>query len=218
MSKLVEDDIPNPLLQWAPDNTLRGGELTKVEDPLLARDTWINQLFVGHNLQSASYKVQTKINYVRFRQLMSEARRQALELDEQDFFFGVINKASYRYALGRLSVEPRWKSEFRKQSRSLFALEHSTSLYELFSAVVETRLLRATQLQAGVEYLIFNDFDVDANDFNSITGAVQFTNQSQYLGYSLHALAGLRIERQDFKEREARYTSQTFITIYAGLE
>ena len=36
MSKLVEDDIPNPLLQWAPDNTLRGGELTKVEDPLLA--------------------------------------------------------------------------------------------------------------------------------------------------------------------------------------
>jgi hypothetical protein len=218
MSKLVEDDIPNPLLQWAPDNTLRGGELTKVEDPLLARDTWINQLFVGHNLQSASYKVQTKLNYVRFRQLMSEARRQALELDEQDFFFGVINKASYRYTLGRLSLEPRWKSEFRKQSRSLFALEHSTSLYELFSAVVETRLLRATQLQAGIEYLIFNDFDVDANDFNSITGAFQFTNQSQYLGYSLHALAGLRIERQDFKEREARYTSQTFITIYAGLE
>ena len=218
MSKLVEDDIPNPLLQWAPDNTLRGGELTKVEDPLLARDTWINQLFVGHNLQSASFKVQTKLNYVRFHQLMSEARRQALELDEQDFFFGVINKASYRYTLGRLSLEPRWKSEFRKQSRSLFALEHSTSLYELFSAVVETRLLRATRLQAGVEYLIFNDFDVDANDFNSITGAVQFTNQSQYLGYSLHALAGLRIERQDFKEREARYTSQTFITIYAGLE
>ena len=63
----------------------------------------------------------------------------------------MINKASYRYALGRLSLEPRWKSEFRKQSRSLFDLEHSTSLYELFSAVVETRLLRATQLQAGVE-------------------------------------------------------------------
>ena len=40
----------------------------------------------------------------------------------------------------------------------------------------------------------------------------------QYLGYSLHALAGLRIERQDFKEAKARITSQTFITIYAGLE
>ena len=172
----------------------------------------------GHNLQSASYKVQTKLNYVRFRQLMSDARRQALELDEQDFFFGLINKASYRYALGQLSLEPRWKSEFRKQSRSLFATEHSTSLYELFSVVAETRVLRATRLQTGIEYLIFNDFDIDANDFNSITGAFQFTNQSQYLGYSLHALAGLRIERQDFKEREARYTSQTFITIYAGLE
>ena len=84
--------------------------------------------------------------------------------------------------------------------------------------MVETRLLRATRLQAGVEYLIFNDFDDDARDFNSITGAFQFTNQSQYLGYSLHALAGLRIEREAFKEAEARYTSQTFITIYAGLE
>ena len=218
MSKLVEDNIPNPLLQWAPDNTLRGGELTKVEDPLLARDTWVNQLFIGHNLQSAAWRLKPKVNWVSFRQLMSEARRQRLELAESDFFFGVINKASYRWSLGRVSVEPRWKSEFRKQSRSLFALEQSTSLLELFSAVVETRVLRATRFQAGLEYLIFNDFDVDAKDFTSITGAFQFTNQSQYMGYQLHALAGIRIAWQDFKEAKARTTSQTFITIYAGLE
>ena len=218
MSKLVEDNIPNALLQWAPDNTLRGGELTKVEDPLLARDTWINQLFVGHNLQSPAWRLQTKVNWVRFRQLMSKARRQNLELDESDFFFGIINKASYRLEMGTVSFEPRWKSEFRKQSRSLFALENTTSLQEIFSAVVETKVLRATRLQAGLEYLIFNDFDFDVNDFNSITGAFQFTNQSQYLGYQLHALAGIRIERQDFKEAKARTTSQTFITIYAGLE
>ena len=50
MSQLVADDIPNPLLQWRPDNTLRGGQLVHLDDPLLARDTWINQLFVGHIL------------------------------------------------------------------------------------------------------------------------------------------------------------------------
>ena len=67
MSKLVQDDIPNPLLQWAPDNTLRGGELTKVEDPLLARDTWVNQLFVGHNLQVAALFLTTKMHWLNFR-------------------------------------------------------------------------------------------------------------------------------------------------------
>ena len=218
MSKIVQDNIPNGLLQWAPDNTLRGGELTKVEDPLLARDTWINQLFVGHHLQSAGWRIQTKFNWVLFRQLMERGRREALELDESDFFFGIINKASYRWKLGKVIVEPRWKSEFRKQSRSLFALDNSTSLQELFSAVVETRVLRQTKLQAGLEYLIYNDFDVDFEDFKSLTGAFQFTNQSQYLGYQLHALAGLRIERRDFKAAKARTTSQTFITIYAGLD
>ena len=123
-----------------------------------------------------------------------------------------------RDRLGKVVVEPRWKSEFRKQSRSLFALDNSTSLQELLSAVVETRVLRHTKLQAGLEYLLYNDFEADSNDFNSITGAFQFTNQSQYLGYQLHALAGIRIERRDFKEAEARTTSQTFITIYAGLD
>ena len=47
MGKRVEDDIPNPLLQWAPDNTLRGGELTKVDDPLLAREMAYRQHLTG---------------------------------------------------------------------------------------------------------------------------------------------------------------------------
>ena len=218
MSKLVEDDIEDPLLQWAPDNTLRGGELTKVDDPLLARETWVNQLFAGHSLQAASLNFQTKVNWLLFHQLMNKTRRQAFGLDASDFFFGVINKASYSYDLGNIVLEPRWKSEFRKQSRSLFALGSTTSLMELWSVLVETRVLRVTRLQTGVEYVLFNDFDVDENDFNEMTVAFQFTNQSDYLGYRLHALAGLRLSREDFKGQKAQTTSQTFITIYAGLE
>lgn len=218
MSKLVEDTIPNPLLQWSPDNTLRGGILTKVDDPLLARDTWINQLFLGHNLQRASFYLETKMNYLLFHQLMSKAKRQQLELNSSDFFFGLINKASYRLHFGQFTLEPRWKSEFRKQSRSLFTVSDHTSLTEIVSALLETNLLRATKLQTGIEYVFFNDFDNNNNDFNALNVAFQFSNRSDYLGYRLTSLAGMRIERQDFKKRKSQTSTQTFITVYAGLE
>lgn len=218
MNKRVEDDIPNNLLQWAPDNTLLGGELTQVEDPLLARDTFVSQSFVGHQIQWRSFSLISKANYVLFEQLMDRQERQQFNLDARDFFFGLINKLSYRREIGRFVLEPRWKSEFRKQSRGLFSLEERTSLSELFSALFETPLLRVTKLQAGVEYMIFNDFDQDANDFNSLTGAIQFNNVSSYLGYRLRALAGLSLERKKFKGVKARTTSQSFITIFAGLD
>ena len=218
MAQLVEDDIANPLLQWAPDNSLQGGELTKIEDPLLARETWVNQAFAGHKYQAGSLLLMTKVNYVLFHQLMKKSRRQAHNLDASDYFFGVINKASYRYELGRLILEPRWKSEFTKQTRSLFSLEDRTTLTELLSGLVETKVLRATRVQAGIEYVFFNDFDEDLNDLNSLTVALQFTNESNYLGYRLRSLAGLSVERRDFKEQKDTTTTQSFITVYAGLD
>ena len=218
MTQLVEDDIPNPLLQWSPDNSLQGGELTKVEDPLLARETWVNQLFVGHSLQSASLHVMNKVNYALFHQLMNKGRRQEHGLSASDYFLGVINKVSYRYDLGRLTLKPRWKSEFTKQTRSLFTLNSRTTLMELFSGLAETALLRSTKVQTGIEYVFFNDLDEDINDFNALTVALQFINETAYLGYKLRALSGVAVEHKEFKEQKDRTTSEFFITIYAGLD
>ena len=218
VTKRVKDDIPNPLLQWSPDNTLRGGQLVEVEDPLLARDTWVNQLFVGHSLQSASLHVTSKVNYVLFHQLMAKRRRQRHQLAQSDYFFGVINKANYRYALGKLTLEPRWKSEFIKQSRDLFTLDSRTTLMELFSGLAELEVLQVTRLQAGLEYMLFNDLDADANDFNSLTLAFQFVNESEYQGYRIKALTGIVVERRYPKGMKSTTTTQSFITIYAGLQ
>ncbi len=221
MTQKVEDNIPNPLLQWAPDNTLRGGELVKVEDPLLGQDTWVNQFFGGQTLQTGPWFVMNKVSYIHYRQL-NRQRREELGLDSSDFFFGLINKASYRWPLGTFTVEPRWKSEFIKQSRGLLLPATSSgdraSLSELVGLVVEANVLRATTLQTGLEYLGYNGFDNDALDYNSLTLAVQFTNMSLYLGYNLKSLFGTVVERRDFKQRKARTTRQVFITIYAGLE
>jgi hypothetical protein len=218
MSKRVEDDIPNPLLQWSPDNSVQGGVLARVEDPLLAQDTWVNQLFVGHSLRGRALRLTSKLHYVLYRQLMSRTRRQRLNLDATDFFFGLINKASYRYELGRVALEPRWKSEFRKQSRGLFEAEERTSLLQLFSALAEIKLLQVTRMQAGVEYVWVNDFGEKLNDFNSASVAFQFANTSEYLGYKIMALVGMSLERRDFKGSKANTTSQSFVTVYAGLD
>lgn len=218
MGKRVEDDIPNPLLQWAPDNTLRGGRLTRLVDPLIARDTFVNQSYLGHSLQVGALKIVNKANYVLYRQLMNKQRREGFNLDESDFFFGIINKVSYSHEIGRVRLEPRWKSEFRNQSRDLFTLEEHKSLTELISAIVELPLLKVTTVQAGVEYVLFNDMNRDANDFNALLGAVQFNNTSAYQGYVIKALIGLSLERKKFVELEASTTTQAFITIYAGLE
>ena len=218
MSQWVEDDIPDPLLQWAPDNSLRGGELIRIEDPLLARDTYINQLFVGHSLQTGPWLVVNKVRHVLYDQRMSDERRQKLGLSDKDYFFGLVNKASYRRWVGPFLLEPRWKSEYIRQTRGLFDAGRRSSLTEMVAAMVETPVLSASKVQTGVEYLYFNDLDGDQRDFDALTVALQFTTDSTYLGYGLRSLLGVSVEHRDFKQRKSRTTNQFFITIYAGLE
>ena len=218
MAQWVKDDIPNPLLQWLPDNTIRGGELTVVDDPMLARDTWLNQLFVGHSLEGGRLRVMNKLNWVRFQQLMDASRRRDYGLPAADYFFGMINKASFRYTWGGVALEPRWKSEFRKQSRSLFGRQDQTALMEQLSVLLETPLLRGSRLQGGVEYATHNDFDRDQEDFDSLSWALQLATDSAYEGYQIQALAGFVVERKDLTGLPVVTTTETFVTVYAGLE
>ena len=217
MVKRVEDDIADPLLQWAPDNTILGGRLTPVEDPMLAPDTWVNQLFVGHALNAQRLEVTSKLNYLLFHQRLGDARRLRLNLDRRDFFFGLVNKASYRLDAGPFVVEPRWKSEFLKQSRSLFAAEERSSLRQLAGGLAEVGVLAETRLQAGLEYVYFRDYEEDSNDFTSTILGFQFSNVSAYQGYRITALAGIVVERRDPRGEDAFTSTQTFVTVYAGL-
>ena len=178
----------------------------------------MNQVFTGHSLQGASWLVMTKMNYVLLRQLMSERRRERLGLEASDFFFGLINKANYRFELGRVRLEPRWKSEYLNQSRDLFSLDSRTTLMELFSGLAEIKLLQTTKVQAGLEYVLFNDFDEDLEDFNSLTVGFQFTNESNYQGYVIRAVSGAVVERKNPKGVKSSTTTQSFITVYAGLK
>ena len=218
MTQWVQDDIPDPLLQWAPDNSLRGGELVLIEDPLLGQDTWINQVFLGHSLESGPWLVVNKVNHLLYDQRMSGERRRELGLAGEDYFFGLIDKVSYRHRIGPFLLEPRWKSEYTRQSRGLFGAGRRSRLTEMAGIIAQTRVLSSSKVQTGVEYLYLNDLDDDEQDFDAFTVAVQFTTDSTYLGYRLRSLLGVSVEHRAFEERESRTTNQFFVTIYAGLE
>ncbi|MDE2810123.1 MAG: hypothetical protein OXN90_17050 [Gemmatimonadota bacterium] len=218
MLELVHDDIADPLLQWAPNNSLAGGRVVRLADPLLARDTSINRSFVGHHWQVGSWFVQSKLSYLRFAQRLDEQERLRYGLAESDFFFGLINKAAYRYRLGPLELVPRWKSEYINQSRSLFSDEERTTLTELFSGLVIVPLLYATTLQGGVEYLLSRDLDGRTADFTTVSYGLQLTSTSAYQGYEVWLVTRFVVERKDPRGEDPFTRVQSFISIYAGLE
>lgn len=218
MLKSVEDNIPDDLQQWLPNANIRTGESTKIEDPLIARDTIINSLWLGHDYKIGGLSTENFLKYDFFHQRLDKDARAPLGLRKRDFFFGVINKMSYRFDVGRLWIEPRWKSEYRKQSIDLVSQEKRTQLAEIGGFLLGFSMLQHTTLQAGLELTFVNDFNRDINDFNSIVWATQFTNISDYLGYKLTTQMGIKIDRRNPRGAESETITESFIAVFAGLE
>ena len=211
MVKLAKDNIPNDLLQWSPENTTRDGELKKLVDPLLAQDTWINTTWIGHDFNYKMLRLSNYLNWEYFNQRDEDALR------DSDYFFGIVNKASYRQPLGNMWLEPRWKSEFRHQTIGLFTQGKDRVLSEIFGLLLGSRVLPKTSLETGVEYSVVNDMLNDSKDSTGWAIALQVTNVSAYLGYSITAQVGMKLDTRDFKGQDRETLSQGFVTIYAGL-
>ena len=211
MVKLAEDNIAADLLQWFPQNTQRDGQLQKVIDPLLAQDTWINTTWLGHIYNRGRLEAYNYLNLELFHQRDDQAVRGT------DALFGLINKFSYRYDLGKFELEPRFKSEFRRQTIGLFSADKERVLTEILGVMIGFPLLNSTRIQAGLEYSLANDMERDDNDFKGVAGALQLSNVSSYLGYEVSAQVGLKVDWRDFRGREAETLTQGFITMYAGL-
>ena len=218
MIKSVEDDIPDDLLQWLANANIRTGESTKLEDPLIARDTWINSLWIGHDYEVRGLLTTNYIKYDLYHQRLDKNSRALLALRKRDFFFGLINKISYRFDFGQLWIEPRWKSEYRRQSIDLTSTEKRTELAEIGGFIFGFPLLTHTTLQGGVELTFFNDIDRDSDDFSGQVWALQLSNLSDYLGYKLTTHAGMKINRRNPNNEDSVTITQSFISIYAGLE
>ena len=220
MVKSMRDDLPDNILQWDNRNTLRNDRNVEVPDPLLGRDTFFNSVALDHSISPLSgLRVKNTFKWDLWHQRMSAEERRPLGLGAREFFVGVINKAAYRFELGRVEIEPRWKSEFRNQTYDLFTNRERRELTEIVGTIVEFPMLRHSVISTGIEYVRFSDLDSDVNDFQSFIAAAQLTNVSEYQGYQLTTQAGLKHDLRDFEDPSIRTRSVTegFITVYAGL-
>ena len=218
MVKDVEDDIPNELLQWLPNANIRTGESTKIEDPLVGRDAWINTLWMGHEYDYNGLKTENFAKWDIFESRLGAEERALLGQRNTNYFFGVINRISYGFDMGLINIEPRWKSEFRHQTIDVVSTEKRRSLTQLGGLLMSFPLLTSTQMQAGVEMTFHNDLRRNSEDFHGVVGAAQFSNTSAYLGYGVTTQVGVKIDRRKPKGGESVTITQTFITAYAGLE
>ena len=168
------------------------------------------------HLPLGAFKARGGINLLAH---MSAEERGPLALGSREFFLGLINKAEYRFELGRVQIEPRWKSEFRNQTYDLFSNRERRELTEIVGTIFEFPMLSHSVISVGIEYVRFSDLDSDVNDFQSFIAAGQLTNVSEYQGYQLTTQAGLKHDLRDFEDPSIRTRSVTegFITVYAGL-
>jgi len=226
MLKKAEDDIQDDLIQWiqASGGT---GTMQPIDDPLAARDTWINSAWIGFS-RATNYGINfdNKFKYEIVNQSADDS-----EHKDSARFLGLINKVAYATEVGAFTVQPRLKSEWLKDNTP-YSIGRDTREEWTGTADLSVRfaILQRSHVELGFEQTHFADTILDegdladgdfTGDFRSTVGAVQLSNVGEWLGYRLHTLLGFSVQRRSFEvtgERRSTETgSLTFATIHASL-
>ena len=171
------------------------------------------------------------------RQRDADAALAVREGRRQSGFLGVINRAQWSIPIGLATLEPRFKSEFRRERPFSARRPTSTSLEET-AILLWTQPLMAetvgvsyfprygrqrfnTRLQLGLEvsrlWLLEGRREEVDEDFLRWTAIAQLSNQVAYEGYQLVTRTGLRLSAWRFERSRNQRTNMFFLTINAGL-
>ena len=219
----VQDTIRNDLLQWIQPPNSRG-ELRPVRDALPAQNTVLNTTWLGFDYQGLSgLKVKNILRWQLYHQLDSDEELALRSLRQETAFFGLINKAEYRFNFGSLSLIPAWKSEFLHFSSFKTGEARRRELSQIAMFIARKPVLYTTYLEAGVEYHRFfqlqNPKPPRADDsYTELTTLCQMTDTSDYQGYRLTTVLGFSLSRLGFGVEKSTINTRSFITVYAGVE
>jgi hypothetical protein len=231
MLKKARDDIQDDLFQWVQLPGLPGGQQS-IEDPLFARDTWINTCWVGFDRQA-----NLGINFshkLKYETVSQRKKAQVQGFKDHTRFLGLIDKADYLRHFGRLRVRPKVKSEFLRDNTpySMGGVRGERDQWAGTAFLVcEFPVLNRTEIEAGVEQTWFYELGADEQDLaqGEFTGdlrntvvALQLSNRGDYLGYRLTTQLGFSLSRVSRERVELPSDPQTnssvFMTVYASLK
>jgi len=228
----VRDDIPDPLVQWfQPLNA--PGVMRQVRDPLPGRDAW--KLLGYADLAQDLGGGLRLLHRAKLEEWRQEGRDP--ELRGRAGFVGLLNKLSWQLPLGLAFVEPRWKSEYRRERPFNSRLPASASLEETAILLCTQPLLAehtqvgyfpgrgrqlfSTELQLGVErswfWLLEGTREEVEEDYSSWTWVGQLSNRTAYQGYLLVTRLGMEVETRRREGGPAPRHSQVFLSVNAGL-
>ncbi len=232
----VHDDIADHLQSWTqPIGAV--GRMRDVPDLLPARDTWRNLFYADLDQRfGAGLRFFHRFKYDRFWQRRPVEQVAAAEGRMTSGFLGLINKAEWTIPVGLGVVEPRWKSEFRRDNPFSTRLPTAESLEEsvflMWSLPVFAertsvnyhagygRQLFDSQLQLGIElarfWMLEGQRTGQDQDFTGQTFILQLINRTGYLGYQLVTRAGLQWQRRNLSRSENESASVIFISMNAG--
>ena len=213
----VEDDIADDVIQWVdPDG------FTEVVDPLITQDTFVYTGYLTFDyLRLKNLNIYNKVKYDFFKQRGEEA-----DTKNDRLFLGMINKVDYPVPItDNLSLWPRWKSIYRKINPTFSTELDITEWSQFYMLTSKYFILPTTFLEYGVEWNLFRNLEKRPeilppgyiDDFTGTVLALQLSNRSAYLGYSLTMNTGFRWERRAFEEA-TETNSLIFIRVFAGLQ
>ncbi len=153
----------------------------------------------------------------------------------------MINKIDYTQDVGRVTLQPKFKSEYLRRVPFLQQEDKRREWTGAFMLIARCPILQKTVLQAGLEQLwlrdlvrdeedmVANGVTLETGDLSSTNIAVQLSNSSDYMGYLLTTQVGLRygrtsreivqeVENGFAKGSETSNSTTSFITVYAGIQ
>jgi len=235
---LVHDDILDPVRQWAQPFGL-DGKMRDVVDPLAFRNTWMHSLYANltHEL-GPGLRFEHRGRWKRLWQRDESDLVRGREGRSNSGFLGLIDRVEWHIPVGQAALEPRWKSEYRRQrpysrrqpageslEETLFLLWTQPLLGERITVGYFPRYGRqlfSTTWQVGLETSWFRMLDgayeEAEEDYSSWTVVSQLTNRSAYQGYQVVSRIGLQLRRRRYEGVQVEKRNMFFATLHVGLK
>ncbi len=235
---LSKDNIPDDLVQWVQPIDAQGRMREKF-DELPAQNTWEHVFYVDLEQHlGPGVQIQHRLKWALLRQRAQREILQRREGRRTSGFTGVINRVQWSIPFGLATLQPRFKSEYRRERPYNTRRPAFNSVEEILTLLWTQPLLAErvgvsyyprygrqrfnTTLELGLEtsrlWLLAGQSEEAKENFWRWTLITQLSNGVAYEGYQLVLRTGLRLSGWQFASGRDQRSNAIFMTINAGLQ